>query len=515
MANSRTAIGRTGLGGFVLAAMLWLSPSTAQAAWYKAETDRFVVYGEAREQKVRDYATKLMTFDRVLRTFHPSTRDKVPSTKLVVYLVDQRNDLRRVRPGLPADIGGFYLAMNEGVFAVALSDGVPGAGDDVMFHEYAHHFMLENFPAAYPAWFVEGFAEYFMTAEITKQQVAIGGFNPSRAYGIFAQTWLPMESVLSRTTAETRKERLNAFYSQSWLLMHYMRSDPVRARQLDAATQAIAKGQPSVKAFQDATGLTMPQLTEALKGYRKLQRLGLKNPYPTPPPMTVTLMPKSADDFLLDDLRLILSPTGRVDGDFLASVRRRAAKYPGDALTETTLARAEFVMGDVAAGRAIMQRRMAASPGDKEALILAGSGELMAGMRDKNQRETLFRAARPLLAKAYAVDKADFRPLFAYALSRSIEAAFPTDNDLEALLEARALAPAVQESSLRAGLALLRKGDRTRAAAVLAPVINNPHAGRSAAQARALLDGAKVSEGDIEAEGDEAAPPEPSQPPAK
>ena len=31
----------------------------------------------------------------------------------------------------------------------------------VLFHEYAHHFMLHHFPAAYPAWYVEGFAEFF------------------------------------------------------------------------------------------------------------------------------------------------------------------------------------------------------------------------------------------------------------------------------------------------------------------------------------------------------------------
>ena len=78
----------------------------ARAGWYKAETDRFVVYGEGREQRVRDYAIKLTTFDRTLRLFHPSTIDRVPNTKVIVYLVNDREDLQRIRTGLNRQIGG-------------------------------------------------------------------------------------------------------------------------------------------------------------------------------------------------------------------------------------------------------------------------------------------------------------------------------------------------------------------------------------------------------------------------
>jgi len=497
-----------------IACLAVLAPGVAQAGWYRAETDRFVVFGEGREQRVRDYAAKLMTFDRVLRVFHPSTMDKIPATKLTVYLLNDRSDMRRVMPQAPLTLGGFYTALPEKVFAVALDETATGGSDDVMFHEYAHHFMREYFPAAYPAWFVEGFAEYFATAEIKSGSVAVGGFSPQRVYGILGQTWLPMEEVLSRTTAETRKERLNAYYSQSWLLTHYMRSSPEREVQLDNATRAIGRGEPPVKAFEEATGMSMAELTKALRGYRKLSRLGVKNPFPTPPPMTVTQMPRSADDLLLDEARLIMAQKGRVDGEFLAAVRRKAAKYPGDALAELVLARAEFVMGDVTAGRAIMTRRLEAHPEDKEALILAGTGEVFAGIREPAARTERFRAARPLFAKAYAIDKQDFRPLYFYAMSRSIESVYPTDNDLKALLEARALAPAVQEISLRAGLALLKKGDPKRAAIVLGPVINNPHGGRAAAQAKALLAGARVSESEIESVGDEQETPPPTEPPA-
>ena len=508
---SRFARGRVAVRALLGALIVAACAAPAQAAWFRVETDRFVVYGEGGERAARDFATRLTTYDAVLRRFHPSTKDRKPNTKVQVFLVNSRSDLSHVKPGLDKRIAGFYSAMNEGVFAIALRDVEGLDADDVLFHEYAHHFMWENFPAAYPAWFVEGWAEYFMTTEITPSQIKVGNYNPARVYGIFRETWLPLEEVLSKTTWETRPAKRNVYYAQAWLLTHYMQSDEKRAVQLNTAIRAIASGKDPVKSMESATGMTMEELTQALRKYQKLQMLGLKNPGITPD-MRVTALPKSADDLLLDNVRLILAPTGRVDADFLAGVRRKAARYPGDRLAEQTLARAEFVMGEVAAGEAIMKRRLDARPDDAEDLLLAGIGQVMAGMRDRPNREARYRAARPLLAKAYQIDKGDFRTLYAYALSRSVEPTFPTDNDLAALTEAHYLAPPVQEISYAAGMALLKRGRRDEAAAVLAPVINSPHAGRMAAQARELLNQGRIGPLDLERPEDEA---EPSEPPAK
>lgn len=501
----------------VLAAAVLLTAAAgpARAAWVKVETDKFIVYGEGSEKSVAAYATKLTTFDMLLRIYNPTTKDTKPATKVQVYLLDNTTKLRRVRPKIGQYVMGFYSAMNEGVFAFAVNSEAFG-GDDVLFHEYAHHFMLENFPVAYPAWFVEGWAEYFMTADIKGLQLKVGGFNPARVYGVLGETWLPLEEILSRSVADTKSGRVNVYYAQAWLLMHYMFSDPTRAAQLNEATRAIAKGEAPVKAMERATGLTLEQLTKALRGYRRLPvtTLTLKEPV-QPAQMTVTRLPASANDLLLENARLILWPTGLVDAELVADVRRKAARHPGDAFAERTLARLEFVMGDVAAGEAIMARRLAATPDDTGDLLLAGTGQLMAGMRDQASREARFRAARAPLGKAYQRAPNDFRPLYAYALSRSIEPTFPTDNDLKALLEARYLAPAVQENALRAGLALLQKGRRDEAARMLAVVINNPHGGTFAARARQLLNAGTLNGVDLDAlaEADEADEATPTQPP--
>ena len=297
--------------------------------------------------------------------------------------------------------------------------------------------------------------------------------------------------------------------------MHYMRSDPARARQLDAATQAISEGDAPVKAFEKSTGLTMAELTFALKQYRKLPVTTMTLNALETPAMSVTPLPPSADDLFIDNLHLIMAPTGNLDPELLQNIRRKAAKYPGDALAERVLARAEFVMGDGAAGEAIMTRRLAAKADDKEDLLLAGTGQIMIGMRDATQQDARYKAARAGLGKAYQLDKTDFRTLYAYALSRSIEPKFPTDNDLTVLLEARALAPSVTELSARAGFALLSRGRREEAARMLAVVINNPHGGQAAEQARRALNQGQIGKVDIEpftGEDEPATAPEPGKP---
>lgn len=488
-------------------AVVVFAPAKAEAKWTRGETDRFIVYGQGGESQVRTYITKLATFDAVLRAHYPVTMDRAAGTKLQVVLVN--GDLRRIRPNMPADMAGFYTARPDGLFAF-VETAAGAQADYVLFHEYAHHFMLENFPVAYPAWFVEGFAEYFMTAEITLRGVKIGGFNEGRAYQIMTQAWMPWDEIFSKTTGETRKDRMQAYYAQSWLLMHYMRSDPKRARLLDAAVTAIGSGEPPSQAFWKATGWDAKQLNKELRSYVKLSAYIIANPLKTPPAVTYATLPASADDLFLDRLRVVFS--WEPDPAFLEQVRRKAARHPGDKLAELTLARAEYAIGDVAAGDALIARRLAAEPRDYDTLLEAAAGKMICGRRDDARRMEHFRAARGYFSKAFALNDSDFRVLYGYALSRSLEQGFPTENDMNVLILGRELAPSFTELSMQAGMALLARGHRDDAMKVLAPVANNPHSRGVAALARALIDGKSTSDAEAAAKAFEGAD-EPAGPP--
>ncbi|MFC3077145.1 hypothetical protein ACFODL_03475 [Phenylobacterium terrae] len=483
----------------------------AEAAWYRAETDRFVVYGEGREAQVRDYAVKLTVFDRVLRQLNPVAADRPAGAKVEVYLVRGVGQMRRVRPGIDQSIAGFYSGNNEAMFAVADLDRRDVEAQQVLFHEYAHHFMLANFPAAYPAWFVEGWAEYYQTVEITPEQIKVGDYSENRVEWLWLGRWLPLDELLTKRVSDLRDDGQAAFYAQAWLLMHYMRSDAERADQLNAAMLAISRGQDPLTAFKAATGAEPSQIDKRLQRYRKLPVLLMKNTEP-PPEVKVTQLPASADDLLLENLRLMSSPLEPPDTRFLEQVRAKAARYPGDRLAEMTLARAEFTYGDLDKAQAILDARIAADPTDEDALVLAGVGQYVAGLRQPDRAAERFRAARQYFGKAHALDSNDFRTLYHYARSRQLEANYPTENDVAALLQARALAPSVMEISMHAGAALMHRGRKEEAALVLSPVLNSPHGGESAAVAKAILEGRSVEEAQTGAQPAAAPAPDPVTP---
>lgn len=475
-----------------LMALIW--PAAAQAAgWVKAETERFVVYGHGREAQVRDLAMRLSVYDAVLRLVNPATPTTQPR-KLNVYLVRGTPEIRRVWPKAANNLGGFYTARDGGVFALADDSQPPLARDDLLFHEYAHAFMLENFPAAYPGWFVEGWAEYFSTVDVSAKRADLGRYNPGNLYTLFAADWLPWETVVTKATWEVPGKDTNVYYAQSWLLMHYMRSDPERSAQLTQATRAIAAGEHPVKALEQATGRPLADIGRSVRLYKKLPMFAINNPLPNPPEIVVSTLPPSAEDFLLYDLRMTGSMSDPSDAEALADIRKRAALWPGDRMAELSLARAEFTYGDVSAGEAIIARRLQQDPKDVEALLVAGQGQLRAGDRDKSQYEARYNAARPYLVKAYKLDQDDYRILLAYARSRTVDPAYPNANDVNALLTVRAMAPTVDIASLMAGQALLAVGRKADAMAVLSIVANNPHGGGAARAAQALMKGEATSD---------------------
>lgn len=256
-------------------------------------------------------------------------------------------------------------------------------------------------------------------------------------------------------------------------------------------------------------------LTSALRKYHKLPMYKFPDFALDEPQVTISSMPPSADDFLLIGLRLAGADPRQPDLALLADVRRRAARWPGDRLAELTQARVEFLYGEVAAGEAIVKRLLDLDPKDVEVLLLAGNGQIAASLREGADQAARLRKARGHLIQAYRLDKADYRILLAYSFSRQLEPGYPNDNDVNALLQARGLAPSVQQSSVMAGAALLQLGRREQAVKLLSIVGNDPHGGPMSAQARALIEGKSLEEAAQVAAAEDDAPPPPQTPAPK
>jgi tetratricopeptide (TPR) repeat protein len=285
------------------------------------------------------------------------------------------------------------------------------------------------------------------------------------------------------------------------LLTHYFLSEPARMPQFQAYIAALSAGEKSVDAMTKATGMSPQVLEKTLRlyyagaaHYRELDRS--KRPKPV---VTLTTLPPSAE-LMLEDLDVRTGVPAESKAAVLADIRARAARYPGDSFAELALARVEIELGDSAVGAAILKKRLAADPRDVEALALEARRLMAAGDADTSRQQADYDQAGLLLAQAFKLDPTRYQTLFAFAESRRLEAGYPSDNAMQALLVSFKQAPQVATIRLETARALIARNKTAEAVAILTPLVNDPHGGASTEAAKALL---KAVDGT--AKGDKAA----------
>ncbi|MBP8072616.1 MAG: hypothetical protein KAY20_03535, partial [Brevundimonas sp.] len=164
------AIVKTAL--LAVAALSVFAAAPARAEWLRAETEHFVIIGDTGRGSITEYARKVERFHSLLALFRPPEQDDVVAPKLWIYLADGRADMRQVWPTMRDGVAGFYSRNDDRIFAVV--DTNNEESDNTLFHEYGHHYMFQYHNAAYPGWFVEGFAEYFAPSEMGISRVRYG-----------------------------------------------------------------------------------------------------------------------------------------------------------------------------------------------------------------------------------------------------------------------------------------------------------------------------------------------------
>jgi hypothetical protein len=467
---------------------LGVTATAASAEWRRAESPNFVVFSTNSEERLRERTLLLEDFDRLLRLLVAGEGE--PSVNpLHVYVIPRTRDLQRISD-VGTGVAGFYAPSAEGI-AAFVSDEASDRQNGILFHEYAHHFMLQNARMSYPAWYIEGFAEYFMTAKFTKESIDIGNFSPDRASWLVAAEWLPWQRVLGGTSGGLTPQGTSMFYAQSWLLTHYFYSTPQRQTALRRYLANLAKEGP-VRAMESATGLNMEAFTKELRNYIRGGRINyrrMQRPAAQPIPVRVSALARSADDLLIHEAQLRIGSTGGGAAAMLRAVRAAAAKHPGDPFAQRVLAHAELLHGDRAVALRLLEGLIAANPADAQLMYLRGRLHLAAAEAGE---EGATEQARSWFAKAHRADKNHYQTLYRYAESLRSGARAVSENTMNVLLLAHQLAPQVPEIRFNAGAVLLARGDLDLAEDVLAPLLNDPHNPQGAATAKKLLDEARA-----------------------
>lgn len=471
--------------------ILFMSPAAARADWLRAESERFVIYSDGNERTLRQYVQKLETFDRVLRLFMGLPMDAAPPRKLPIYLIDHERELVRVLPGAVDNQWGVYLTSEQDIFAVARRS----RGDDsTLLHEYAHHFMFQNFNFPYPAWFVEGFAEYYAATTITPARVDVGAYDEDRVYWLQEGDWMPMEDLLAGRALTARGNEFNeTYYPLAWLLTHWFMADPERQSTLHRYLTDVGTGVDPAEALERHTGLTPDALSRTLRAYMSGRMPYSRVRYAFPEvPISVERLTDSADDLLLINQRLKFAYGGEDSDDLLQEVRDLAARYPGDAFARLVLGRAEILLGDPAAGEAHLTALLAEEPDNVEALQLLALARRDGAPDHPEGYDAAMRQMRGFLQRAYQADDANYYTFLMIAESRIGEPDYPTENDLAAWELAYTIAPQLGQTRFGLAQALMAHDRNAEAILVLQPLANDPHNPGNAATVRTLIEQAET-----------------------
>lgn len=487
-----------------------LAATSVQAEWLEARSRHFVLYSNISEAMLRKQSEALERLDWGLRYFMrvPEEPD-IEARKLTVFMVDER-DIRRLCRC--SNVAGFYHSRVSGSIAYSAKGNWAGANDFgriVLFHEYAHHFLLGSHEVAFPAWYSEGFAEFASTMRINADDAVIGYPAQHRAYALLLGEKLTSAQLFD-PKARTRWNagQMDAFYGRGWLLTHYLSFDRERFIKFQNYMRAINRGVPGVQAGQEAFG-DLTALDRALSGYLRQNRLpGLPMRYegaPVPPVAIRRL--RDGEAALIDERMTSVRGVDRESGRKLyAKAAPVATRYPDDPVVQGWLAEMAHDAGEDAAALAAADRALAVDPVSVQALLYRGMVKLRQAYEAKSQDKAVWSAARQSIVAANRADPDDAEPLWWYWQSFAMQGVDPTKSAIVGLYRAQELAPQDESVRFAAAMARLKADELVEAKRLLRPVAYQPHApaDNPASRMVAALDAGKKGS-EVIAVGDAAA----------
>ncbi|HLL76868.1 MAG TPA: tetratricopeptide repeat protein [Pyrinomonadaceae bacterium] len=476
--------------------------------WLRVRSENFHVVGHAPEAELRALVARLEEFRAVFR--HVLGAGHFDSRTPTVFVVfSDREEYAPFKPrradGLPDEAVAGYFQPNPQVnYITFAADDLRGDSlTAVAFHEYVHLLTRAGHGGRVPLWLAEGLSEYYNSYTLSDggRRVRVGRAPKRRAANLReARELLPLSALLTVDHASPQyaeQEKRAAFYAQSWALVHYILSGPLR-RGLAGYVEMVAAGEPPVESFERAFATNAAATEVSLRAYVRAGRyrerseaLGARPSFN--PASTVEPLGQADVCATLGDL---LMRSGRNE-EAEAQLRAALAAEPEHAAARLALGILTLRDNRLEEAREHLTRAVAADPRGHLAryhlaeLLLRSDAEAdftVAGFNEKTRR------VRDELKRAI-----ELAPGFpdAYALLAEVEIERGPDLEAAAALirQGQRLAPARREFALLAARAQLRNGEFAAARAALNALLSERTLPPGLSfEARAVLDTLSVRE---------------------
>jgi len=449
-------------------------PGAAQAAWSVATSPHFIIYAKQDAASLRAYAEKLERFDGAMRIINPPPKDHAPVAPVTIFVLPQPDDLHDLVG--TRYIAGLYHGGISGSFAYTIGASAKAKKEyvaesqTVLLHEYAHHFMLGNFPASYPPWFTEGYAEFMSAARFEENgDVSLGVPENNRGSELTDLGSVPLRNMIAGTYYVTAE-----LEAKGWALVHYLTFEPSRKGQLQSFLAAINRDEAPASAARRIFG-DLNALDRELSAYLKRPRLSYTSVHAAEiAPVTITIRSLSSAEEALMPVRIktaygVDRPGARI---LAGDARRVLADHPDDREALCLLARAEMWAERPDNLEKVADTILAQDPASPCGTLSKAQALMQRAKSEKlPATDKTWRDIRMWLSRANRAAPEDPWPMGLYYYSFRNAHAKPTDNAIDALLGALDRAP--QDDGLRyfATIEMLRRGRTSEARTIFGPYV--------------------------------------------
>jgi len=485
---------------YLIGAAAMLSAVPACASWQQAKSRHFIIYSEQKPEDLKLYAERLERFDQAVRVARGIKDPQLSDAgKLTVFVLRNSDSVEGILGARGSGVAGFYIGQASGPVAFVNRERTSSkfdlSSEEVFFHEYLHHLMLEQLDMALPAWVVEGFAEFFATAQIAENgSVTIGYVPEYRSAGLFNLKGLTLEEMLGASDRHIDAEEWELTYGKGWLLAHYLTFEKSRRGQLGRYLSGIQRGEPPIEAAKAAFG-DLKQLSRELDAYlREKRHSGIVIPVDKLAPGLVSIRPLTTAENAAMQIKMKTSLRfkKRAATRVAADARSIAADNPNSTEAQSLLAKAELDIDQFDQALSAANHALAIDPANRKAMVYKGRALMELGKKDPKTAD--WKIVRSWFSKANRLDPDDAEPMMYFYETYLAEGIAPTANAVQGLSYAHALVP--QDDDLRMLLVrqLVRDGNFNAAAKTYGPIAYDPHSGDERDQRVAVIEKLKAKD---------------------
>ncbi len=258
--------------------------------WIRVNSSHFTVLTDAGEKKGHEV---IVRFEQMRGVFSQLLARSKVNMSLPIDIIALKSDkeyeaVAPLRDGKPIDAPGFFIAGDDRIFIVL--DVFEDENWRAVAHQFAHYLLNYNYPPT-PAWFDEGFAEYFSSMRMDSKQVQLGSdpelgltwkqdlignqleqrnLPKSLTDLLSGPVWLSMPDLfaIKHNVANYQEgSHSTLFYAQSWITMHFLLNTNRLPQTGMLFDLVMNQKMPVNDAIQKAYGMTPAQFDDAVKKY--------------------------------------------------------------------------------------------------------------------------------------------------------------------------------------------------------------------------------------------------------